>query len=415
MKRNSFVIFLVVVILLAVAGLFGWQRMTASAASTTRPQTVAVQRGSLVATVNAAGNVSTPEEATMAFQSSGRVSKVSVQVGDVVKKGQVLMELDATDQQLALRTAQASLASAQASYDSAKLKAGQNPDQAIAAKAALDKANIALQQAQGAYNSISWRGDVSQTSQATTLQQATIDYNTALANYRIALSNLNDTSMRQAQAAVDNAQIAVEQAQRNLDKMKLVAPMDGAISQVNFSLGDTAASSTAVAMVDLSNLQVKVTIAEVDMAKLSVGETAQMTLDALPGKTYTAKVIAISPIGTITQGVVNYPVIVAITDADGAIKPGMTANLAVVVDRRDNVLLLPTRAVKSQGNIKIVTVAYKGQNIQVPVQTGLSNDTSIEVVSGLQEGDQVLLNQTTTSTSGTRGLGGGAFFVGRPD
>jgi RND family efflux transporter MFP subunit len=414
MKRNSFVVFLVVLIVLAVVGLFGWQRMTASAASATRPQTVAVQRGSLVATVNAAGNVSTPEEATMAFQSTGRVSKVNVQVGDIVKKGQVLMELDSTDQQLALRTAQASLVSAQASYDSAKLKAAQNPDQAIAAKAALDKANIALQQAQGAYNSISWRGDVSQTTQAATLQQATIDYNTALANYRIALSNLNDTSLRQAQAAVDNAQVGVEQAQRNLDKMKLVAPMDGAISQVNFSMGDTAGSTTAVALVDVSNLQVKVTIAEVDMAKLSVGETAQMTLDALPGKNYTAKVIAISPIGTITQGVVNYPVIVAITDADGSIKPGMTANLAVVVDRRENVLLLPTRAVRSQGTQKIVTVAYKGQNIQVPVQTGLSNDTSIEITSGLQEGDQVLLNQTTT-TSGTRGLGGGAFFVGRPD
>jgi HlyD family secretion protein len=413
MKRNSFVIFLVVLIVLAVAGLFGWQRMTASAAVTARPQTVAVQRGSLVATVNAAGNVSTPEEATIAFQSTGRVSKVNVQVGDVVKKGQVLMELDSTDQQLGLRTAQASLASAQASYDSAKLKTGQNPDQAIAAKAALDKASIALQQAQGAYNSIAWRGDISQTSQAATLQQATIDYNTALANYRIALSNLNDTSLRQAQASLDNAQIAVEQAQRNLDKMRINAPMDGTVSQLNFSVGDTAGSGTAVALVDLSNLQVKVTIAEVDMAKLSVGETAQMTLDALPGKTYAAKVIAISPIGTITQGVVNYPVIVAITDADGSIKPGMTANLQVVVDRRDNVLLLPTRAVRSQGTQRVVTVAYKGQNIQVPVETGLSNDTSIQVMSGLQEGDQVLLNQTTTST--TRGLGGGAFFMGRPD
>ncbi len=413
MKRNSFVVFVVVLIVLAVAGLFGWQRMTASAAATARPQTVAVQRGSLVATVNAAGNVSTPEEATIAFQNTGRVSKVNVQVGDVVKKGDVLMELDSTDQQLAFRTAQASLASAQASYDSAKLKAGQNPDQAIAAKASLDKANIALQQAQGAYNSIAWRGDVSQTSQATTLQQATIDYNTALANYRIALSNLNDTSLRQAQASVDNAQIAVEQAQRNLDKMKITAPMNGAVSQVNFSMGDSAGSGTAVAMVDLSNLQVKVTIAEVDMAKLSVGETAQMTLDALPGKTYTAKVIAISPIGTITQGVVNYPVIVSITNADGSIKPGMTANLSVAVDHRDNVLLLPTRAVKSQGNQKIVTVAYKGQNIQVPVQTGLSNDTSIEIVSGLQEGDQVLLNQTTTTN--TRGFGGGPFIMGRPD
>ncbi len=415
MKHNSFIIFVVVLIVLAIAAMFGWQRMTASAASTAKPQLATVQRGSLIATVNAAGNVSTPEEATLVAQATGRVSKVNVQVGDRVKKGDVLLELDSTDQQLALKTAQANLVTAQANYDSAQLKAGQLPDQIIAAKAAVTKAQVALDKAQGDYNGIAWRGDVSGTTQAATLRQATIDYETALANYRVAVSNLNDTSLRQSQAAVDNAQISVEQAQRNIDKTKIVAPMDGTVSQVNFSVGDTIGTGTAISIVDLSNLQVKVTIAEVDMAKLKVGETAQMTLDALPGKTYTARVIAMSPVGTITQGVVNYPVIVAVTDADGAIKPGMTANLAIEVDHRDNVLLLPTRAVRTQGNQRIVTVAYKGQNIQVPVQTGLSSDTSIEIVSGLQEGDQVLLNQTTT-TGGARGLGGpGVFFGGRPD
>lgn len=461
MKRNLVIVGGVVVVILAIAGVFGWQQMRASAASATRVQTAAVQRGTLVATVSTAGNVSAPEDATMAFQASGRVAKVNVQVGDKVKAGQVLMELDTADLQLALKTtqvnlasaqanydqtrsnlqiavktAQANLASAQASYDATKLKYQQNPNQLIVAKTALDKATVALQQAQSAYNAIAWRGDIGMTSQAAALQSATSDYNSALANYQITASGINDTSLRTAQASLDNAQagldqaqhnldtslrvsqsnldnaqVAVDQAQRNLDKAKLVAPFDGYVSAVNYSTGDTAGSSTAVVITDLSQLQVKVMVAEVDMSKLQVGDTAEMTLDALPGKTYTAKVLAIDPVGTITQGVVNYPVIVAVTNADAAVKPGMTANLQIAVDQRQNVLMIPNRAVRTMGNQKIATVLYKSQTIQVPIGIGLINDQYSEVTEGLQEGDQVVLNQTQT-TGGARGLGGGMMFIG---
>lgn len=462
MKRNLFIIGGAVVVIGVVAALIGMQRMSASAATTVRVQSATVQRGSLVATVNAAGNVSAPEDAAMGFQTSGRVAKVNVQVGDFVKKGQLLMELDTTDLelalktaktnlasqqasfeqtqsnlQMALRTAQANLASSQANLDAAKAKNAQNANQLIIAKAQLDKAAIALQTAQGNYNAIAWRGDVGLTPQAAALQQATIDYQSALANYQMTAATINDsalraaqsafekdqlaleqaqrnldTSLRVAQAALEREQVAVEQAQRNLEKAKIYAPFDGYIAQVNFSVGDSAGTATAIVIVDTSSLQVKVTVAEVDMAKLKVGQTASMTLDALPGKTYNAKVLTIGPVGTITQGVVNYPVTVVVTDADSAIKPGMTANLNIVVDRRENVLLIPTRAVRTQGNQKTVNVLYKGQTIQVPVGIGLTNDQSAEVTSGLQEGDTVILQQTQTRQTG--GIpGGGMMFIGR--
>ncbi len=468
MKRNLMVVIAVVVAVLAIIGYFGWQQMNASAAATTvRAQTATVTRGTLVATVATAGNVSAPTTAALAFSSSGRVAKVAVQIGDKVKKDQLLIQLDTTDLQLSLRTAQASLASAQANYDSTqvslqdavktaqsnlassqanldsvKAKNDTNLDQVIVAKTALDKAKIALDQAQGAYNSISWRGDAAMTTQATNLQNATADYNSALANYNITVAGINDTAVRSAQASLDNAQVAldqaqknidtstkqaqsqldsakigVDQAQRNLNNASLYAPFDGYVSAVNFSTGDTASSGTAVSLVDLSNLQVKVLIAEVDMAKIAVGETADMTLDALPGATYQAKVIAISPVGTVTQGVVNYPVVVSVQNPDAAVKPGMTANLAVQVDKRENVLVVPLRAVRTQGNQKIVTVEYKGQQIQTPVGTGLSNDTQVEITNGLQEGDVIVLNQTTTTQR--PGGGGGGFGIpfigGRPD
>lgn len=462
MKKNWLTITGVVIIVLAIVGVLGWRQMNASAANTTaRAQTTTVQRGTLVATVSTAGNVSAPEEAAMAFQSSGKVAQVAVQIGDKVKQGQLLMQLDTTDLQLALKTAQANLtsaqasfdssqvsgqeglktaqnnlASAQANYDSARAKNATNQDQLVVAKSALDKATVALQTAQAAYNAVAWRPDIGMTSQSSALQSATSDYNSALSNYKITAAGINDTALRTAQASLDNAKTALDQAQknidisartsqasldnakvaldvakRNLDKASIYAPLDGVVSAVNFSQGDSAGTGTAVSVVDLNNLQVKVLVAEVDMAKITVGQTAEMTLDALQGKNYSAKVIAISPVGTVTQGVVNYPVTVAVNNADGAVKPGMTANLAVEVDRRDNVLLLPTRAVRTQGTQKIVTVEYKGQDIQVPVGTGLTNDTQVEITNGLQAGDVVLLNQTTTTP---RGGGGGAqfFFAG---
>ena len=155
---------LTVLILLALViagGVWYWQTQNKPATTTTaRTQTATVQRGSLVATVSAAGNVSAPKQVALAFQTSGRVTKVNVQVGDQVKKDQVLMELDATDLQYALRNAQLSLSTAQMNYDNAKIENALNPSKLLTARAGLDKARVTLEQAQGDYNKIAWRPDV---------------------------------------------------------------------------------------------------------------------------------------------------------------------------------------------------------------------------------------------------------------
>jgi HlyD family secretion protein len=332
--------------------------------------------------------------------------------------------------QSALKTAQASLKSAQANYDSAKISYDQNPSQLAVAQATLEKARVTLEQAQLAYNVVAWRPDIGMTSQAADLEAATTAYTEALATYKATAAGINDTALRIAQATLDNAKVslaqaeknmdtstrtaqatldsaklAVEQAQRSLDQASLYAPFDGVVSEVNFGVGDTGGTSTAVSVVDLSSLQVTLTIAEVDMAQLKPGESAQMTMDAVPGKTYQAKVLSIGPVGTVSSGVVNYPVTVSITNADAQVKPGMTANLAIEVNRRENVLLLPTRAVRTQENQKTVTVVRDGQSVQTPVTTGLSNDQSVEITSGLQEGDVVAVNQTQTRSSNAPGLG----------
>jgi HlyD family secretion protein len=142
-----------------------------------------------------------------------------------------------------------------------------------------------------------------------------------------------------------------------------------------------------------------------------------MTMDALPNKTYTAKIQSVAPVATVTQGVVNYNVVANITDNDGAIKPGMTANLTITIEQRENVLLVPVRAVRTQGNQKRVTVLYKEQNIDVAVVTGLTNEQFAEIASStpeLKEGDQVVLTQTTTRGGTGGAIPGGGFILGGP-
>ena len=428
MNRRSLTISGIVIIVVVTAALLFVPRLTASAASTTlNLQTATVQRGTLVATVAAAGNVSAPEQANLAFQTSGRVTKVDVQVGDRVKKGDVLMQLDTTNLDYALKTAQDNLTIAQANYNSAKITNSENADQVKVAKAALDKAAATLAQAQSAYNQVASAPNIGMLPQSTALQQASLDYQSALATYNSTVAGINNLPLETAKTKLASAQTAVQQAQDNLDQAKILAPYNGQIAAVDYKVGDmasagntTSTSSTttgnpAVTIVNLSSLQVAATLSELDVVKVKDGDTAQLTLDALPGKTYTATVAEIDPVGTVTQGVVNYNVIFNVNHADNSIKPGMTANLNIEVASVNDVLMVPTRAVHVQGNLKTVTVLYKGLEIPVPVQTGLSNDQNIEVTGALKAGDRVVLNPVQINQPQFRGGGLGGGFRGFGD
>lgn len=418
MKRKVLVRLLLLFLVVGIAGggYYYYQR-NVSTAKPAAVQTTTVRRGSIVATVSAAGNVAAARTATITSQTAGRVTQVNVAVSDRVKAGQTLVQLDLTDLNRALRSAQLSQQTAQTNFDTAKTKNSTNANALIVAKASLEKARIAVQAAQADYDTIAWRAGSAVTSQATTLQQATIDFQTAQANYNTTIATISDADLKNAQVSLDQAKLNVEQAQRNLDQARIVAPFDGIITSVNVNVGDNANAATtstsatnAVVMFDPSRLQISVTVSEVDIAKIKIGQTAQVTFDALTGKTYSAQVVTIAPVGTVTQGVVNYQVILALTDADDAVRPGMTSNLTIEVERRDNVLLIPTRAIRTQGTQRIVTVLFKEQSIQTPVTTGLSNDTSIEITGGLQEGDAVVLNTTQTRTGN---VPGGIPFLGR--
>jgi HlyD family secretion protein len=426
------------------------------------PQTSEIQRGNLTATISAAGTVTARSQVALTFQTAGQVKEISVKVGDKVKVGQVLAKLDSTDLQVAVTKAQialdtsklqlqktkkgptsaqiesarASLASAQAAYQVAVNKYSLSDAQLAVARTQVDKAAATVERAQAAYDweKNNWLNpDPTLSSQKKSLDDAQDAYNLALASYNQQAVNINDSAVRsaaaqvaqaqsaldkllatpapedvvQAEAAVKQNQASLNQAQVALAKATVIAPFDGTIGDIYPQIGQWATASTQVlSLVDLSKLDLTITLAEVDVTIVQENQTAEISLDADPGAVFTGRVTGIDLVGTTTQGVVNYSANITIDNPSDLLRPGMNASANIILQRREDVLLVPNRAVRTASNrLRTVTVLYKGQLIDVPVTLGLSGDTQSEVLSGLQEGDWVVINQTTTTSRGVQGGG----------
>jgi len=256
------------------------------------------------------------------------------------------------------------------------------------ADADLAVAQAAVAQAQSNYDSLK--------NGASTAEIAVAEAN--LADAQRAYDRVKDGPSADDIAA---AQAAVDAAQASLDHAQLLAPFAGTITEVDVKTGDLVSSgTTAFRIDDLSSIYVDLEISEVDLPSLKVGQQTTLEFDAIPDKQYTGVVTEIGMIGTVSQGVVNYPVTVRITNADENIKSGMTASVTITTDQAKDALLVPNKAIHTSNGQHTVTVLFEGQQMSVSVTTGLSNDTMTEVTGGqLQEGDTVVITGSTTSTT----------------
>lgn len=202
---------------------------------------------------------------------------------------------------------------------------------------------------------------------------------------------------------IDAAQFAVDQAQADLDNAQLLAPFSGTITKVNVKSGDLInTGDMAFRIDDLSAIYIDLSISEVDLASLQVGQKAVVEFDAIADKTYTGEVTDIGMVASVSQGVVTYPVTILITDADSNVRPGLTASVTITTAQASNVLVVPNKAIKTSSGQKIVTVLYEGQQFAVQVTVGLAGDSVTEVISDqLKEGDTVVLSGSTASASST--------------
>lgn len=195
-------------------------------------------------------------------------------------------------------------------------------------------------------------------------------------------------------------------AEATIGMAQITAPFSGTVTVVSGMPGDQVSpGATALRIDDLSSLLVDVSVSEVDINRVQVGQLVSLTFDAILGKTYNGTVSEVSTVGTVTQGVVEFSVTVELTDADEQVRPGMTAAVNIMVQQIDNVLLVPNRAVRVIEGQRVVYVLRDNQVQQVNLELGASSDVNSEVTGGdLKEGDAIILNPPTNFTSGRPGF-----------
>jgi len=210
-------------------------------------------------------------------------------------------------------------------------------------------------------------------------------YNQAVANYKSKVDPVREVDLAPLRAAL-------AQAVANRDKAYIHAPMDGVVTKINKKKGEfISMSDVAVEMVS-PHFEIEVDIPETDVSKLKLNDTTVITLDAFGDDTkFSGKVISIDPASTDIQDVVYYKVKISLDDTGKLIKPGMTANVTISTDKRDNVLAIPARAVRTNSE-KYVRVLVGTQTQDMPVKLGMrADDGKIEIIEGLKEGDLVVL------------------------
>jgi HlyD family secretion protein len=352
---------------------------------------------------------------------------------------------------LAVTTAQANLINAQYYLNNQQYWKNDALIQDQYANMVIAKAN--LDKAQSAYDSANAGSYINNTGEASlyqSLYNAQQTYNTAQYNYSLYSQKPSQRQYDEAQAKLDlakatltNAQVylaaltggdvpadatgtdllklnqarlAVQTAQKNLqdslDAPKITAPFDGTITQADAIHNAVVSAGTqAFRIDDLSNLEIDVQVVEIDINNVQVGQSAAITFDAIPNKTYTGKVIKTDLAGTVSQSSVNFTVTVQITDADAQVKPGMAANVTLTTKKVDNALLVPSTSIFTDTNgAQYVYLVQNGATTKVTVKVGAVSDSTTQITSDtLREGDTIVLSfaSTTSSNSGGFSLGGG--------
>jgi HlyD family secretion protein len=265
------------------------------------------------------------------------------------------------------------------------------------ARAALDMLNAqdkvtaaekALAEAQAGSNTLALAQAQNKVTQA--------EYNLAKAKETLSalLAGPDAKALQLAEGKYEAAKATLEDAQAALQAATMVAPFDATVISVGAKVGDLVSSNTnIVTLADLTDLQVLAVVDETDISQVEVGQDVQITFDAFPGRVFQGKVLEVPLEGNLAQNVVTYEVLVSLEGAEGvSLRSGMTANLSIVLGRRQDVLLVPVLAVwqADEGNVVIVQ-ASPDVTVEMPVEVGLSDGVYVEVNGGLIEGDMVVV------------------------
>ena len=368
----------IIIGLLAVGGGYYWYSKTYSSVKPVQYKTAAAEKGILTMSVSASGNVIVDQVANIDPTITGTVANLSVKIGDSVKKDQLLFNI--VNDQLGVSAAKAGVSYAQA-------------------KKSIDDAKYSKKQAEAEYK----------------------DNSKKILKDKVALADEAVIIAEQNLAAV---QKDYQNQLSNAAKRNVTAPIDGTVNAVNIKNGDdlsklSSGSSRQVPMIigDLSTMKAQVQVNEIDIPNVDIGQEATLKFAAIDDLNVSGKVEKVDALGVIAQGVVIYNVTIGFDAIDFRIKPEMSVSAAIITGVKQNVIIIPNSAVKSQGNDYFVEI-LNGQS-QIPqqksIEIGAANNMNTEIISGVNAGDKVVtqtINSNATAASSSDnikipGVGGG--------
>ncbi len=369
---------LLVIAILAGAGVGAYSYFNTGESQQIHYITEESKIGDLDKSVLATGSVRANQRTEVGAQVSGKIQKIHVTLGQAVKKGDLIAEIDSETQQNNLNTAQAELS---------------------AYKTQLNAKQVALSVAESNYQRLSKLYNQKSASLS--------DLESAKNELATARANLEDVKSQ-----IQVAEIAVNTAKTNLGYTKITSPIDGIIVSIPVSEGQTVnanqSSPTIVQVADLSKALIKLEISEGDIAQVKADQTVSFNTLAEPNRRYQGKIKSIDPaLTTLTDNnyteesgnstAVYYYANVIVDNPEMSLRIGMTTQGKVVISEKKNVLLVPTTAIKKQGKEKIIQVLENGKSVEKIVQTGLADSQYTEIISGVNEGEKVITAQRSAN------------------
>jgi len=405
-------------LLVTVAGLLALVFTGCSGSENETKESAEVTRGDLVISVSVSGNLEMPHKTDLSFGTTGMVEEIACDEGDEVTKGQVLAKLDAHSLELNVQMAENRCEIAQGRYETARVDfeiaehklmqtiypmyTGAYISDLPGTWLALEEAESDLEEAQRLME----QGEVDDAQAQLELVGARVaKAKEKLHSTRWALPlsvRLMELQRDQAKMGLDigkvdlaTAKLELANAKLELDKATIVASFNGIAADVPINEGQQLSAMTyanpAIRLVDPSKIEMSGVIDEIDIATVKLGQEANITLDALPDKEVRGRVTFISQIGTIQAGVVSYKTTITLEKPDEELRDGMSATAEIIIDRRDDVLLIPNRAIQGSWDKPWVEVVVGEETQQREVTLGLSDGINTEILSGLKDGERVVL------------------------
>jgi HlyD family secretion protein len=331
--RKKWILWIIIAVILVIGGVYAIPRYLYHQEEKPQMQEslVTVQRGNITRIVSATGFLSPLKYGELKFNRAGRIKQIMVDEGDYVKEGQILARLGDEQERFSLLQAENALKQAKSDLEAAKVSSSKN-------------------------------------------------------------------IIEEKQRQVRERELELQLRKKDLEDTVLRAPFSGVVSKIYVEEGEitssanVSASSDILRLIDTSILFADVSADEVDISQIEIGQKVQVTVDAYPDEVFPGKVVEIAPETTISSGLVVVEVKIELEKADPKLKPGFTASADIITGEAKDILLLPVEAINERDGGKFVVVPEAGEEGPSfkPVITGVSDDTNIEIKSGLKEGEKVL-------------------------